>query len=348
MKRVRIGIVGCGEIAFKKHLPNLVKHERVSLDAFHNRTRSKAVQAKKQFGSANARVYDTADALLEDPSIDAVHVLTANDTHHDFAIRALANKKHVMVEKPMARNESEARSMLDAAKHNDCFLTVAYQNRFRADIRRLKSMIEEGELGEIYHIKAKSIRRRGTPSWGTFTDKTIQGGGPLIDIGSHVLDLSLHLLGFPTIAYVAGAHYTKLSHENKVNKFGPFDHATYDVEDSAFAFIKTTDKTTINLECSYALNTTDEGENILEVHGTKAGATIHDGLTLNYVSDEGYVSETIELPHADAAKWETDAWIESILKYEAPFVKAQEGYEINRIIDAIYRSAHTNKPVSFK
>ncbi len=347
-KHINVGIIGCGMIAFSKHMPHLYDIDGVNLVAFHNRSKQKALDAQQRFGSADSVVYDDAEALIADKRIDVIHVLTANNTHREYAIKALQAQKHVMVEKPMAKNAKEAHEMLKVAQANNRLLSVAYQNRYRRDVQTLKSLINDGELGEIYMVKAKSIRRRGTPSWGTFTDKVVQGGGPLIDIGSHVLDLSLYLLDFPKISHVDGSTYQKLTHENQINQFGPFDNTNYTVEDSAFAFIKTGERQTITLECSYALNTENEGENILEVYGTKAGALLNNGLHLNYTNHRGYVRETVQVNSIDEGQAEMQGWIEAIRNASQPLVTQEQGYEVSRILEAIYESSTQNRSIVLK
>ncbi len=348
MKSVNIGIIGCGSIAFSSHMPLLKAHPNINLIGFQNRTKEKALLAKEQFGAVGSKVYDEASDLLEDERIDAVYILTSNDTHASYAIAALNAKKHVMVEKPMGRNKEEVHEMLKAANNNNKLLSVTYQNRFRAEVQTLKSMIDNGDLGEIYAIKAKAIRRRGTPSWGSFTNKTIQGGGPLIDVGSHVLDLALYSIDFPSIRYVSGSSYQKLSEMKTANRFGPFDSSKYDVEDSAFAFIKTTNNITLYLEASYALNTEDEGENIIEVFGTKAGAKIDNDLRLNYVTKDGYYGKTVALDKPNPTKRLTNDWVQAITKNQAPLIKASEAALVNEIIDAVYESQDKNQSIILK
>ena len=120
-----------------------------------------------------------------------VHVLTPNRDHSYITVDALEAGKHVMCEKPMAINTAEAQKMIDAAKRTGKKLTIGYQNRFRPDSRYHKQVCEEGDLGEIYYARAQAIRRRAVPTWGVFLDEEKQGGGPLIDIGTHALDLTL-------------------------------------------------------------------------------------------------------------------------------------------------------------
>lgn len=348
MKNLNVGIIGCGMIAFATHLKALDNHPNINLLAFHNRTISKAEKANERYGSKASLVYDNSDDLMNDSRLDAVFILTANDTHASYAIKALKAGKHVMVEKPMARNYKEALSMVNAALDNQKILSVAFQNRFRNEVTTLKNMIDQGKLGEIYTIKAKAIRRRGIPSWGNFTNQTIQGGGPLVDIGSHVLDLALYFIDFPNIKYVAGSSYQKIAHKPSKNTFGPYHHNAYDVEDSAFGFIKTVNEVTILLEASYALNTLDEGENIIEIYGSKAGALIDKTLSINYVSEDDFHQETLKTEDINPTQAMIDDFYDAIMNRQNPLVNAKEGLVVNRIIEAIYQASKENKPIYLK
>ena len=191
MDKVRIGIIGCGGIANNKHMPSLKKVEQAEMVAFCDIIEERAQKAAKEYGVPGAKVYTDYRELLQDKSIDVVHVLTPNRDHSYITVDALEAGKHVMCEKPMAINTAEAQKMIDAAKRTGKKLTIGYQNRFRPDSRYLKQVCEAGDLGEIYYARAQAIRRRAVPTWGVFLDEEKQGGGPLIDIGTHALDLTL-------------------------------------------------------------------------------------------------------------------------------------------------------------
>ena len=189
---ISIGITGCGGIANQKHLPALKNQaHRVRLTAFCDRIPERAEKAAAQYGAPGAKVYTDYRELLADPTIDAVHVLTPNVSHCEISVAALEAGKHVMCEKPMAATAKDAARMMEAYRRSGKLFTIGYQNRFRADSQTLKRLCEDGELGSIYYAQAHALRRRGVPTWGVFTDKAQQGGGPLIDICTHSLDLTL-------------------------------------------------------------------------------------------------------------------------------------------------------------
>ena len=176
MEAVKIGILGCGGIARSKHLPELQKIEGVEIIGFYDPIKSRAQECAEKFGN-HAKVYETAGELLDDPGIDAVHICTPNNTHAELAVQALENHKHVMCEKPMAINGEQAYQMEQAAQKSGKILTVGYQSRFERRSLYLKRLCGQGELGEIYYGKAHAVRRRGVPTWGSFLNSDIQGGG---------------------------------------------------------------------------------------------------------------------------------------------------------------------------
>ncbi|HHQ0082244.1 TPA: Gfo/Idh/MocA family protein, partial [Listeria monocytogenes] len=231
---LKVGIIGCGGIANGKHMPSLLKAEKAEMVAFCDNVLEKAEVAAKEFGGENASVYTNYVELLQDKSIDVIHVCTPNISHAEISIAAMEAGKHVMCEKPMAKTTAEAKSMIEAAERTGKKLTIGYQNRFRKDSDYLHQVCENGELGDIYYAKAKAIRRRAVPTWGVFLDEEAQGGGPLIDIGTHALDLTLWMMDNYKPKYVVGNSYHQLAKkENAANAWGSWDPSKFTVEDSA-------------------------------------------------------------------------------------------------------------------
>ena len=190
--KLQVGVIGCGGIANQKHLPALIaQSSRCEVVALCDIELTKAEKAKKDFGLENAKVYADYKELLADAEIDVVHVCTPNVAHCPITCDAFAAGKHVMCEKPMAHNTESAQKMIDAWKASGKKFTIGYQNRFRQDTQMLKKACDADEFGEIYFAKSHAIRRRAVPTWGVFPNKALQGGGPLIDIGTHALDITL-------------------------------------------------------------------------------------------------------------------------------------------------------------
>lgn len=356
MRQVKVGVIGCGGIANGKHLPGLSKVKNVEMVAFCDIVEERAEKAAKEYGAQDAKVYTDYKELLKDESIEVIHVCTPNKSHSFITIDALESGKHVMCEKPMAKTAKEAREMVEAAKRTGKKLTVGYQNRFRADSEYLHRVCEADELGEVYFAKAHAIRRRAVPTWGVFLNEEEQGGGPLIDIGTHALDLTLWMMGNYKPKMVVGKAYDKLCKQTETgNAWGDWDPEAYTVEDSAFGFITMEDGATIFLESSWALNTLDVGEAKTSLCGTKAGADMRDGLRINGVKHNAQYVETPALTKKGVAFYdgskegpgdkEARLWIEAVVNDTEPRVKPEEALVVTEILEAIYQSSETNQPV---
>ena len=285
--KLQVGVIGCGGIANQKHFPALTSQaDKCEIVAFCDILIERAEEAAKKYGIDGAKVYKDYNDLLSDPEIDVVHVCTPNVSHCPITVAAFGAGKHVLCEKPMAATTEDAKKMMDAWKKSGKKFTIGYQNRFRPDAQMLKRTCEEGKLGEVYFAKAHAVRRRAVPTWGVFPDKSKQGGGPLIDIGTHALDITLWCMDNYKPVSVMGSVFEKLGHLPEAvegNMFGPWDPETYEVEDSAFGFIKMENGATIFLESSWALNVKDSREAATTLCGTKAGAEMVGGM-----SSEGY------------------------------------------------------------
>ena len=350
---VRVGIIGCGGIANGKHMPALSKLKNVKMVAFCDIIEKKALAAREKFGTPDCAVYTDYKKLLEDKSIDVVHVLTPNRSHSFITVDALEAGKHVMCEMPMAINSAEAQKMLDAAKRTGKKLTIGYQSRHRTDSLFLKGEVEAGTFGDIYYAKATAIRRRAVPTWGVFLNEYEQGGGPLIDIGTHALDLTLWTLDNYKPKYCVGTTYHALNDQtDQGNAWGPWDPAKFTVEDSAFGFIVMENGATINLEASWALNTLDVREAVTSFCGTKAGADMVDGVRINGVRQNlQYVMKpdmnAKGAAFFDGVKGESPAdrearlWIDAVVNDKAPFVLPEQAIVVTRILEGIYNSAKT-------
>ena len=355
---IQIGIIGTGGIANGKHMPSLAKVDGVEMTAFCDIEEGKALSAAARYGTPGAKVYTDYTALLKDPAIDVVHVLTANDSHAEITIAALEAGKHVMCEKPMAKKAADARRMLEAAQRTGKKLTIGYQTRHTAESQYLKAVCEAGELGDIYFGKAHAIRRRAVPTWGVFLDAEKQGGGPLIDIGTHALDLTLWMMNNYEPKSVVGNTYRKLGdNPHAANAWGPWDPTKFTVEDSAFGFITMKNGATIILESSWAINLLDSREAQCTLAGSKAGADMQHGLRINgeknatlYVNNvqfDGGGVAFYEAKTTDAAYEEAKAWINAVRNDTPPVVLPEQALVVSEILEAIYDSAKTGETIYF-
>ncbi len=361
---IKVGIIGCGGIANAKHLPAL-SHQahRVEIVAFCDIIKERAEKAAKEYGTPDAKVYTDYKELLQDESIRTIHVLTPNVSHCEITVAALEAGKDVICEKPMAATPADAQKMLDAQKKSGHILTIGYQNRCRQDSLTLKKMCDDGELGEIYFAKAQAIRRRGVPTWGVFPNKALQGGGPLIDIGTHSLDLTLWMMNNYKPKSVMGASFQKLGRllqpGDQGNTMGVWDPNTYEVEDSAFGFVTMENGAVIVIEAAWALNTLEVCEALTQLCGTKAGADMKDGLRINKIM---YDKQTVIKPDCRTPKGvdffagasaksaedtECEAFYDAVEGKGSPVVKPEEAFVVTQILDAVYRSAESGQLVTF-
>lgn len=358
MEKMKIGIIGCGGIANGKHLPSIKANGNFEIVAVCDLIEERAIKAKEEYGTEATKVYTDYKDVLKEEEIVAVYVLTPNREHSFITVDALHAGKNVMCEKPMAINSVEAKKMLDAAKETGKILTIGYQNRYRPDSTYVKAACENGDLGEIYYGKAHAIRRRAVPTWGVFLNEEEQGGGPLIDIGTHALDLTLWMMDNYEPESVMGSVYKKLGDQtNTGNAWGDWDPEKFTVEDSAFGFIKMKNGATINLEASWALNTLDVDEAKTSLCGTKAGADMKDGVRINTIKYNKQVTEQPGLDAKGVAFYDGSAEqapdIEQKVFYNAVMnggelvVKPEQAFVVTQILEAIYKSAKEGKAVYF-
>ncbi len=352
MERViKIGIIGCGNIAKGKHMPTLSKIPGVELVAFCDIVLEKAQAAAEKFGVPGSPVFEDYKDLLAIEEIEVVHICTPNLTHRTITVDALEAGKHVMCEKPMAVTAVDAKAMLDAAKRTGKKLTIGYQNRFRPDSMFMKQEAEKGTFGEVYFAKATALRRRAVPTWGIFQDKDAKAG-PLFDIGTHALDLTLWMMNNYKPKYCVGSIYNKLNASPKGeqgNIWGAWDPEKYTAEDSAFGFVVMENGATIFLESSWALNLIDAREAITTICGTKAGADMVNGVRINgilndkqYVLNSDFGTGGVAFIQGNKgpspAECEAARWIEAIRNDTEVFTKPEEAYCVTRILEGIYES----------
>ena len=357
-KKLRVGIVGCGGIANGKHMPALKTVDDVEMVAFCDIIRERAEKAAAEYGVDGAAVYEDYKEMLAKEKLDVVHVCTPNNSHAPISVAAMEADCHVMCEKPMAKTVAQAKEMLDAHKRTGKKLTIGYQNRFRADSQYLKKACVRDDLGEIYFAKAHAIRRRAVPTWGVFLDEEAQGGGPLIDIGTHALDLTLWFMDNYKVKSVKGSVFKKLGDQTETaNAWGDWDPKEYTVEDSAFGFITMEDGATIILESSWAINMLDPIEAATTLCGTKAGADMRDGLRINKVEFNTQVVEKPDFKAGGVAFYdgavdkpeyrEARQWIEAIKNDTDPVVLPEQAFVVTQVLEAIYESAKTGKEIVF-
>jgi predicted dehydrogenase len=315
------------------HVHNFANCSDSELVAICDVDEARLAAVKTEFGVPRA-VTKWEDVIAMD-DIDAVAVALPNVLHKPVTIAAFKTGKHVLCEKPLAMDAGEANEMVAAGHKAGRYLMVHFNQRFTPETQWLKRYVDGGHLGEVYYAKTGWIRRRGLPGLGGwFTTMAKSGGGALIDIGVHALDLALWYLGFPRMKEATGSVYAK---------FGPVagkrERRTFDVDDLAAALIKFENGATLSLEASWASNVRGE-EIYTELLGTRAGVrrSSGDGVSVftevaGGLIDSKPTSFTVpsEDPQAHFAR--------CILRGEEPIATGEQGLEVMRILDAIYASA---------
>lgn len=354
---VRVGLIGCGGIAQGKHIPNLLKKQGAEIAAISDvRGTQYLAGVCGRFGLTGVKLCADYREVLADPGIDAVHVCTPNASHAQITIEALDAGKHVMCEKPMASSLKEAGAMVAAARRSGRKLTICSNNRFTPAMWYLKRQCAAGVLGEIYFAKAHCVRRRGVPVWGDFLDADKQGGGPVLDLGTHALDLALWMMNDYRPRRVTGKLFHKLGPQgSQANPYGAWDPERFTVEDSGFAMVEMESGAVIWLETSWALNTRDERPVSVTLCGTLAGADVTDGLTINTERDGRLVDENVILSPRTIPFYEPEQiygpqleiaqWIDALRTDTQPTVRPEEMYTVQRIIQAVYDSSRSGESV---
>lgn len=367
--KLRAGIVGCGGIANQKHFPALTKaSERVEIVALCDLIVERAQEAQKKYDIPNAKITTNYKELMADSTIDIIYVLTPNVSHCEITVAALEAGKHVLCEKPMAASTEDAEKMMDAWKKSGKIFTVGYQNRFRPDTQALKRLCDDGELGEVYYAQAHALRRRGVPTWGVFTDKAQQGGGPLIDIGTHSLDLTLWLMNKYEPLSVTGATFAKLGStlapNVQGNPMGNWDEKTYEVEDAAFGFVLMKDGSLITIDASWVINSTEERCAATTLCGTIAGAELtgvggsnNNKLYVNKIMGGKQVDMEVNSSaggvdffpgrNVSSTDIECKIFLDAIEGKGELVVKPEQAFMVTKILDAIYKSAESGKQIIF-
>ncbi|MBT2722133.1 Gfo/Idh/MocA family protein [Bacillus sp. ISL-46] len=351
MSKINIGLIGAGGIARTAHfraLSRLTDEIRVTAVADVAYEAAKKLAQEWQVEHA----FEDYRDLLQLKEVDAVLVTVPNFLHAQVAIDAMNADNHVLCEKPMAMNAAEAERMVTAQKATGKTLMLALNNRFRRDVQYLKAYSEAGELGEIYNAKCGWMRRAGIPGWGGwFTTKSLSGGGPLIDIGVHMLDLALYLMGNPKPVSVVGSTYTKFGNKDQegsrvlgiANPQGIFD-----VEDLATAFIRLENGATLTLDVSWAANIEKE-KVFLNFIGTKGGAALENERGISIYTEKFTILEDIHPQvNFDDVEARTEMWhhfLHCVRTGEQPLTTPEQGMFINKILDAIYESSQTGREV---
>lgn len=353
MNKITIAVIGCGTIANSAHIPAYIANEDAEIKYFCDIALDRAEAAVSKYECGQA-VSDYRQ-VLNDPEVDAVSICTPNDVHASIAIDCLRAGKHVLCEKPAARTYAEALEMQKVQHETGKTLNIGVVNRYNESVNRIKNMIQNGELGELYHVYASFRAHRSIPGLGgAFTTKAIAGGGALIDWGVHFLDVVMYCTGDPKPQTVSGQAYCKLGKDMEDYTFlkmwaGPPKYdGTYDVDDFVTALIRT-EGPTISLNGAWAQNIGAE-EMFIDFLGDKGGIRLKYGAEFTfYTAKDGALLETTpKFNIGNMFQNEIDSFIRSIQTGEKQPSHIDTVILSSQIIQAIYDSSDKGAEVSLQ
>ena len=354
MSKLRVGCVGNGGMG-NVHLEYYTKDPRVEVVAVCDIIPGRMDHVEKRFGMAGVHKYEDFKEMIDKENLDIVDIATPNDFHSIIAVYALEHGCHVFCEKPDAINVEEALKMKNASEKAGKVLMIMRNNRYYGNSVYMKKYIADGNMGDIYCGRCGWIRRRGIPGkGGWFTTKAKSGGGPLIDLGVHMIDLSIWLMGNPTPVAVSGCTYNKFADndaeaDSEHAAFGTKQAGgTFDVEDLAMGFIKFDNGACLQIEFSWASNIERETR-FVELRGTKAGCTWHDDGTVDIYGEDNDGNLFDLHPHTNTNIHghhnNIRHFLDVVEKGVEPDFKPIQGVNMIKILRAIYESAETGKEV---
>ncbi|QHT59527.1 Gfo/Idh/MocA family oxidoreductase [Paenibacillus lycopersici] len=349
---IRIGVIGAGSIS-EMHLQSYKKNPHAELVAVCDLNEERAQAKAGKHGIPHA--YTDYEALLADPEIDAVSICTWNDSHAAISIAALQAGKHVLCEKPLCRTVEEALQVERAVRHSGKTLQVGFVRRYSANTRIVKEMADHGEFGDIYYAKASCIRKLGNPG-GWFSDIERSGGGPLIDVGVHVIDLCWYLMGRPKVKSISGNAYKKLGNRANVRNLAYYKSSDYNaerntVEDMANALIRFENGASLFVDVSFTLHAKAD-ELTVKLYGEKGGVELEPELT--FVTEK-YDTILNMIPQINNRSFdftagfqdEIDFFVDVCNGVKPTLSPVEDGVEMMKMLCGIYESAATGEEIRF-
>ncbi|MBB3111201.1 putative dehydrogenase [Paenibacillus phyllosphaerae] len=352
-RKFRIGVIGTGSISSVHLDAYQANSEAAELVAVCDLNEERAAAAAAKYGAAH--VYTDYRELLARDDIDGVSICTWNNSHAEISIAALEAGKHVLCEKPLCMTVEEALRVEEAVKRTGKLLQVGVVRRYAQNTAILKNFVDAGDLGEIYYAKANCIRRLGNPG-GWFSDRERSGGGPLIDLGVHIIDVCWYLMGKPKVKSVSGNTYNKLGNRSNIANLGFYKAADYDptkndVEDMANALIRFENGASLMVEVSFTLHAKND-ELSVKLYGDKGGAELEPALQIVTEKNDTILNVTPQTDFStfdfmDSFRRETAHFIRSAQGECETLSPVEDGVEIIKILTAIYESAATGREIVF-
>ncbi|GIP32115.1 Gfo/Idh/MocA family protein [Paenibacillus sp. J2TS4] len=353
MEKMKVAIIGCGTIANSAHIKAYLANPNAEIKYFCDIIKERADKAVQDYGCGQA--VEDYHVILNDPEVEAVSICTPNDGHAAIAIDCLRAGKNVLCEKPAARTYAEALEMQKVQHETGKVLNIGVVNRFNTGVNIVKKMIENGELGEVYHVYVSFRVHRSIPGLGgAFTTKAIAGGGVLIDWGVHYLDVVMYCTGDPKPKTVSGQAYCKLGKDMENYTYtkmwaGPPNYSgTYDVDDFVTGLIRT-EGPTISLNGAWAQNI-GVNETYIDFIGDKAGIRLQYGADFKlYSAKNGALLETMpNYNSTDMFQNEIDSFLNCIRTGEKLPSHIDTVVLTSQIIQAIYDSSDQRAEISFE
>lgn len=344
-KTLRVGFIGAGGIA-GAHARQYQSRPDVELVAAADVAPANLEKMREQFGVGG--LYSDWKQMLDKEELDAVSICTPNYLHHEPTIDALNAGCHVLVEKPLAMNAQQGREMVELARSKGLVLTIGFQFRYEPSTQMIKRAYDAGTLGEIMVAKVHAVRRRGIPNWGVFGRKDLQGGGALIDIGVHAMEMTHYCMGSPRPVAASAGAWTYIGNQpsDVVSMWPNWDHENYTVEDLAVGHIRFDNGAVMQVEAMFAGHVGPEAEGMkFELVGTRGGATKQPP-ALYYDKDGTMINATPGfLPKDDKWDRKMNNFVDAALHGNVDESPGEHGLMIQQIIDALYKSAETGREV---
>lgn len=352
MTKIKVGVVGNGSIS-RQHMNSYSKHPEVEIYAVCDLNEKRAKKVAEEYGAS--KVFTDYKELLKEQDIDAVSVCTWNNTHAEISIAALRAGKHVLVEKPLCKTVDEALQVQQAVRESGKILQVGFVRRYDPNALMLKEWIDKEEFGELYYAKASAIRRAGNPG-GWFSDKELSGGGPLIDVGVHMIDLCWYLMGRPKVKSVSGNTYKKLGNRANIKHLSSYRASDYNpdnntVEDMANAMIRFENGASLLVDVSFTLHA-KKNESSVKLYGTKGGIEIDPEVVLVKEHHDTIINlhpqvDNNSFQFGKAFQSEINHFISCVKEGKEPISPVEDGVELMKILCGIYESAETGKEITF-
>ncbi|WP_059103007.1 Gfo/Idh/MocA family protein [Shouchella shacheensis] len=352
-EQVKIGVIGAGSIS-DMHLKSYAASDKAELVAVCDQNEERAKEKAALYGAK--RIYTNHEELLQDPEIEAVSICTWNNSHAEIAIDALRAGKDVLVEKPLSTSVEKALKVEEAVRETGRKLQVGFVRRYASNTELVKTFVDQGDLGDVYYARGVTLRRLGNPG-GWFADKERSGGGPLLDIGIHVIDVLWYLMGRPKVKSVSGNVYSHLGNRANVEHLSFYKAADYDpsknsVEDFANALIRFENGASMSVDVSYTIHA-EKDEMSAKLYGTKGGAVVEPKLEL---VSEKYNTMLNILPQVDkttldfgeAFQNEIDWFLKVCQGEEETRSPVEDGVEMMKILCGIYEASEQQKEIVFE